>query len=233
MSKSKVGAVVLSRFSSNRLRGKALIEIQGKPVLLCIVERLREVLSEEKIIVATSLESSDDPIFNFCNQENIRCFRGSLENVAERFHQASLQLNVGYVARINGDNIFMDIPLMREMVKLTEEARAPFISNVKGRTYPKGMSIEIVEVDHYQKLLPAINKNADYKEHVTLYLYDHERSDYRFVYNSKNNDFAGFQLALDTEEDLARTEMIFSFFEKPHTFYNMMEIFAILKQIDS
>lgn len=231
MNNKSVGAVILSRYNSNRLPGKALMEIRDKPILLYIVERLLKVLPKSKIVVATSDQASDDAIASFCKNNGINCFRGSLENVAQRFYEAGLSLKSDYIARINGDNIFMDIPLMKEMVSFASTGEYEFISNVKGRTYPKGMSIEIVSLQHFRDILPEINQNADYREHVTLYLYQNEKSTYKFVYNGLNKSFWGVQLALDTLDDFERTRKIMNHFKKDHTFYNMMEIFAILKDL--
>ncbi|MEO0552500.1 MAG: NTP transferase domain-containing protein [Bacteroidota bacterium] len=231
MNDARVGTVVLSRFNSTRLPGKALMTIQGKPILLYIVERLRQVFSDDHIVIATSDEDSDDPIAEFCNDESIRCFRGSLSNVAERFYQAGKELDVDYIARINGDNVFIDIPLLKQMVRLAQSDDYLFVSNVKNRTFPKGMSIEIISVKHYKQLLPAINDNPEYQEHVTLFLYQNERPNYKFVVNTENTEFSGIQLALDTKEDFSRTEQIISYFEEDHTCYGMIEIFEILKKM--
>ena len=65
----KIGVVILSRFSSNRLPGKALMEIGGKPILQYIIERISQVVDTEKIVIATSVENSDDKIEQFAQQE--------------------------------------------------------------------------------------------------------------------------------------------------------------------
>ncbi|UII24832.1 hypothetical protein LVD15_16135 [Fulvivirga maritima] len=229
---NKVGAVVLSRFNSSRLPGKALMSIKEKPILLYIYERLRQVLPPEQIIIATSAEASDDPIAEFCLSNNIQCYRGALHNVAERFYEAGERLKCDYFIRINGDNIFLDIKLLAKIYKLSEEAKHDFISNVKGRTFPKGMSIEVVKRDYYRGILPEINKDDTYKEHVTLLLYEKKDDDHFFIYNESNTEMAGIQLALDTVEDFKRTEKIIYQFSKDHREYGMEEINEILKEIE-
>lgn len=228
----KVGVVVLSRYSSSRLPGKALIEINRKPILMYIIERLREVFESSQLIIATSTDDSDNPIAGFANAHGIDCYRGSLENVSERFLEAAIKKSFDYVIRINGDNIFLDIPTLREMLDLLNDKPVDFLSNVKDRTFPKGMSIEIVNVNFYKEKLSDIENNSEYREHVTLYFYENpDQGDYYFHYNLKYPQLAGIQLALDTKDDLIRTESIIKHFDKPHWKYNMEEIGNILNEL--
>lgn len=223
-----IGVAILSRYNSSRLPGKALKEINGKTILEYIYERVNRVLPSDQIIIATSEEKSDDVISSYCKQQNWNCYRGSLQNVAQRFHESGVDLGVDYLIRINGDNLFLDIPLLESMIKLASSGKYDFISNVKGRTYPKGMSIEIVRLDHYKDLLKEINKEEHYQEHVTLYLYENEIETYHFVYNNDLKDMAGIQLAIDTKEDFEKAVAIINSFDKDHTHYNIKNIAEII-----
>lgn len=228
----KVGVVVLSRYSSSRLPGKALMEINNKPILMFIIERLGQVFEKSHLIIATSTYESDNPIADFANAHGIDCYRGSLENVSERFLEAAEKKGFDYVIRINGDNIFLDIPTLKEMLDILSEKPVDFLSNVKDRTFPKGMSIEIVNVNFYREKLPDIESNSQYREHVTLYFYENlDQGNFYFFYNLKYPQLAGMQLALDTKDDLIRTENIIRHFDKPHWNYNMEEIGNILNKL--
>lgn len=207
------------------------MEIYGKPVLLYIIERLQEVFSKEEILLATSSEVSDDLISKFAVENDIDCFRGSLENVAERFYEASKLKKFDYAIRINGDNIFVDIPLLRKIKSFSELGLNDFISNVKSRTFPKGMSIESVRLSYFESILPEINTSDYYKEHVTIYLYENENPSFHFIYNSEFPEIGGIQMALDTQDDFNRIEKIISNFKLSHVKYNMHEIFNLLKKV--
>lgn len=225
----KIGVVILSRFNSSRLPGKALIEIAGKPVLEYIVDRVAQVVDRSYIVIATSDHASDDPIAKFAKSANVACFRGSLDNVAERFVNAATLQHWDYAIRINGDNIFVDVNLLKEMISVTKNNNYLFVSNVKGRTFPKGMSIEIVSVSHFQSLMPEISRSDSYREHVTLIMYEKESDKYNFIINRELPAASGLQMALDTREDLHRTEAIIFGFTRPHWTYNMKEIYEIWK----
>ncbi|WP_350100610.1 hypothetical protein [Fulvivirga sp.] len=225
-----IGVTILSRYNSSRLPGKALKEINGKTILQYIFERVNKVLPAEQIIIATSTEKSDDIISRYCEKQNWNCYRGSLENVAKRFYESGVNLAVDYIIRINGDNLFLDIPLLENLINLAHTGKCDFISNVKGRSYPKGMSIEIVRLEHYKNLLKEIITEERYREHVTLYLYENELKSYHFVYNDELKELAGTQLAIDTLEDFEKAITIINSFDQDHIKYNIKEIAEIISQ---
>lgn len=230
--RDNVGVVILSRYSSNRLPGKALIKIKEKEVLKYIIERLEKVFKKEFIVIATSTEASDDVIEEFSKKENIDCYRGSLNDVASRFYKAAYNKGWKYAIRVCGDNIFVNIETLNSMLGILNKKHYDFISNVKNRTFPIGMSIEIVRLEYFGSLLKKIKKSKRYKEHVTLYLYEKEKpGNHYFYYNKKVPEAAGMILSLDTAEDLERTRKIINQFTEPHWKYNLKEIFEIWKKI--
>ncbi|RMF04626.1 MAG: hypothetical protein D6772_00310 [Bacteroidetes bacterium] len=224
----KIGAVILSRYNSRRLPGKALLEIEGKTILQYIVERVGQVFKPEQLVVATSTETTDDPIATYCQVNGIQCYRGDLDNVSRRFYEAARHYGWDVATRINGDNVFVDTELLRSMLNQMQTYHYNFLSNVKGRSYPKGMSIEMVDLNHYAQLLPTIEANPDYIEHVTLALYERQSDNYHFVYNEVLPEAAGIQLALDTPEDFARTEALIRSFERPHYTYGLIDLYSLL-----
>jgi len=195
----KFGLIVLCRYTSSRLPGKILKEIDGKSLLQHIVERLK-LSSVENIIIATSDEPSDQPIVDFCQHNNIECFRGSLLNVADRFASCCATYDLDYGIRINGDNLFVDPWTIDRMVEIARKGDYDLVTNVPGRTFPHGMSVEIVNTAFYNKSLPLFIEDQ-YKEHVTLYFYENptERA-FTFI----NNEYPikkKVNLAVDTPED--------------------------------
>lgn len=228
----RTGIVILARYNSSRLPGKALRPMLGKQILTYIIERLQQVVPVGNIVLATSVEASDDPMEAFAREAGIACYRGSLENVAERFYRAAEAQGWEYATRINGDNIFADTQVLKDMLDLAEGGNYNFVSNVKGRTFPKGMSVEIVRLTHYKSLLPTINASPGYREHVTLYLYEHDEGQrYYYYLNEALPEAAGIQLALDTPDDWDRTLRVMQHFTRPHWSYNMEEIMNILKNL--
>ena len=228
----KVGAVIIARYNSSRLYGKVLKPLHGIPAIEHTYNRLKKILPDENIVLATSQESTDDPIAEFAAKKNWNCFRGSLENAAERFLLAGEAQNWDYLIRTNGDNIFIDLHCMSEMISEANSGEYDFLSNVKDRTYPKGMSVEIVRRDFYSKHFDKINASPDYREHVTLALYQNDWGKTKFFYNTKVEDIQGIQLALDTAEDFEHIDKMISILGEKYEDYNLQDIKEAYEQLD-
>jgi len=63
---TKVGAVIQARMGSQRFPGKVLREINGKPLLLYLIERLGKSSVLSVIVIATSDDKSDEAVVDFC-----------------------------------------------------------------------------------------------------------------------------------------------------------------------
>lgn len=204
----RTGIIILCRYDSKRLPGKILESIHGKALLDHIIDRLLGVSSSHQIIVATSDDKSDDRIRYHCDGRKIPCFRGSKTDVAERFLACAETFELDFSVRINGDNLFADPDIIHHMIGLLKKDDYDFISNVPGRTFPFGMSVEILKTSFYASIFDKMN-TENYREHVTLYLYDHEELGKRkYFYNSICPGLKGMNLAIDNAEDIVLAEKI-------------------------
>lgn len=227
------GIVILCRYSSSRLPGKILKEIAGQPILYHIYQRLSSAFPSEQLVVATSEEASDDPIAEFCERHQINCFRGSLNHVAQRFYEAAAARNWEYAVRINGDNLFIDTNTLETMMDQFQAGGYDFVSNVPGRTFPYGMSIEIVGVPFFKEILAKIQE-LRHQEHVTLYLYDHETVGKRhYVVNEEVQTLQGAKFAIDEQKDFDfATKLMTSLGDRKYT-YNLEDLARLVEGINS
>lgn len=201
-----IGAIIQARMSSRRLPGKVLLPLAGKPVLQYVVEAAGRVPDLAGVVVATSNEASDDPIANFCAENKIHCFRGSLEDVARRFMAALGKYGWDGAVRISADSPLLDWHLIEEAVQHFQTNAWDLVTNVWPRSYPHGQSVEVVRA---AALISAYKKfsQADDFEHVTQYFYRHEH-EWRIKAIVAKRDLSHVQMALDTPEDLARLEQL-------------------------
>jgi spore coat polysaccharide biosynthesis protein SpsF len=224
-----VGIIILCRYDSSRLPGKILREIRGKPILQYIYERVQKAVLPESIVVATSAEASDNPIVEYCKAQDIQVFRGSKNNVAQRFLDCSNTYGFDFCTRINGDNLFVDSDLLRKMLAIAEGSNYDFISNVRARTFPRGMSIEIVRRVFYEQAVKEFDK-PEYFEHVTLFFYEHEHYGCQLhITNQDCSEAAGINLAIDTPDDLKKAESLISRMTSDHSNYQLKEIFELMR----
>ena len=101
---TKIGAIVLSRFDSTRLPGKALRKVKNKPLIEYVIEKAHKVKGVNGVCVATSNRNVDDPIVDFCKQNQVSVFRGSGEDVAERFYSNLMKCDSGVYNRLTIEN---------------------------------------------------------------------------------------------------------------------------------
>ena len=223
-----IGVVIICRYSSERLPGKILCNINGRTVLSHIVERIKKAAPKIPIVIATSEESSDDPIASYCRRSGLEYFRGSLDDVADRFLSCAESYGWEYAVRINGDNLFIDFNSLREMLAIAGTGNYDFVTNVPGRTFPYGMSIEIVRTKFYCSEI-ANTEDADHHEHVTSWLYEHPDTGHCYVYKNKVcPEAAGMRLALDTPEDLNNARRIMENADFLLTEQSLLEIYNFI-----
>lgn len=230
---TKIGIAILCRYNSSRLPGKALKKIEGLPIIQHIHNRLAKLFPKVNLVIATSIEQTDDPIYEFCTQHDIQIHRGSLENVAKRFLEVGQQYNWDYIIRINGDNLFIDLDTIEEMVKIAQTNQYDFISNVKGRTFPYGMSIEIVRVSFYQAIFESLTESK-YQEHVTLYLYDNPTIGKQFhLLNTKVPKMQGVKMAIDVQEDFDFAVQMMTVLKETDYNYSLKDLEKITYKINA
>jgi len=221
------GAIILCRYDSNRLPGKALLEIYHRPILEWITMFIKQSSGIDHICVATSDEGSDDPIADFCDSTSIPCFRGSKNDVASRFLSCARDNQYDYAFRVNGDNLFVEPSILTAMIEHIGETEYDFVSNVPGRTFPYGMSVELLNIDFYEQVISLFSEQRHY-EHVTLYLYENENVGQRkYLVNSDWQYLSGIQLAIDTSQDVQRAEKVFREVKGVHTEIN----YSLLNQM--
>lgn len=220
----KIGITILCRSTSKRLPQKHLLEINGRTVLGHIMDRVQRGVSNHPVVVATSSDPSDDALVNYCRRLKFACFRGSLEDVAGRFLACAEHYGWDFSVRINGDNLFADPDTIRSMLAIAETNNYDFITNVPERTFPFGVTVEIVRISFYREVLQNLT-SPEHHEHVTLWLYENEQAGKRYVFKNRTcPEAAGLHLALDTEEDYNRYSSMISRMGRSPATYSLAEI---------
>ena len=100
----KIVAVIQARMGSERLPGKVMLPLADKPVLWHITQILKKVKLIDEIVIATSTLSIDNKIEAFASNENIKVFRGSVNDVLDRFRLATIYTDADVIIRITGDD---------------------------------------------------------------------------------------------------------------------------------
>ena len=225
----KIGAIVQARMSSRRLPGKVLHEVNGKPLLQYIIERLKHCSTIKVVIIATSHERSDDKIEEFCNKKFIPCYRGSLNDVSGRFKDILEKKQWDAFVRVNGDSPLIDQDLIDRGIDLFIDGNFDLVTNIFPRTYPSGQSVEIVRASTFNQIYPKMNESDDF-EHVTNFLYRSSKEFKIFNFTSLNN-YSKIHLSVDTPQDMRVFSNIFEKMTRPHWDYHLEEVLEMYREI--
>lgn len=160
--------LVAVRTGSTRLPGKAFLELDGRPLIQVLTERLAASDLLDQFVVCTTTDPADDRIEAFCHERGYRCHRGPVENVLGRFVGASRALPSEFVVRITGDNPLSDLVTMRRCAERLRESGADYS---RPDNVPLGTACEVVRAAKLYELEER-NLSPDLTEYMTWFFED-------------------------------------------------------------
>lgn len=165
----KAAVIIQARMSSTRLQGKVLADVNGHPMLWRVIDRVRRSKLAPETLVACSDNPQDDAIQSFCSAQGVRCFRGSEEDVLDRFYKAAETLGAQVLVRVTADCPLVDPGLIDAVVARLGEEKADYASNTLLPTFPDGLDCEAFTWTALQRAWRETTQNSE-REHVTPYL---------------------------------------------------------------
>jgi spore coat polysaccharide biosynthesis protein SpsF len=200
-------AILQARVSSTRLPGKVLKPILGRPMLARQIERLGRMSRVDGLIVATSRDSSDNPIEKLCREVGVHCFRGSLDDVLDRYYWAAEPHNPEFVVRLTGDCPLADGDLIGRVVDFHLAGDYDYSSNTLSPSFPDGLDVEVIR---FASLFEAWKeaKLASHREHVTPFI---QGNSHRFKLGSFRNslDLSSLRWTVDEPVDFELVTRIY------------------------
>lgn len=194
--------ILQARMNSTRLPNKVMQTIGGKPLIGILLKRLEA--AGLPIILATSTNIENDTLVEYANQQGVHVFRGSENNVLERFYLAAKEVKAKTIIRITGDNPLLDGYLLKEQVEnfFSYKTERKYLSTSLSQTYPLGMSVEIFNF----KLLEEAYENAELPgefEHVTPYMHQNKPGNIEIISPKMEKSRYHYRLTVDTENDFS------------------------------
>ena len=220
------GIILQARCGSKRLPNKVIRNINNKPILELIIERLKNV-SSTKLIVATTKSKVDDKICKICEKNNVPFYRGKKNDVLSRFYEITSKYKLKTVIRSNADCPFLDKDIIEKMIKIYKKKNYDYFSNILEPSFPSGLHIEIFNYKTVNKAHKEATSSSD-REHVTPYIYNNTK---KFSIGSfKNNKNLSFhRWTIDYLEDLKFVKKIYKEFNYNNNF-KMTDILKLLKK---
>ena len=215
-------AVVIARMTSSRLPGKTLADVHGRPLIRYLIETLEKVRPKLEIVIATSTENSDDPISQYAKSCSLGLVRGDLHDVAGRLNLALQQTGCEAGFRVNGDSPLVQKDLFEKAIEVYENDKCDLVTNIWPRTYPAGISIELINAASYKKAYSQIS-DPDDKEHVTRFFYQNAEQ-FSISNIASATDYSNFDFAIDQPEDLDKFRLAVGMMDKHHSLYSVQEL---------
>lgn len=221
-------AILQARCSSTRLPNKVMRPILGKPMLLCEIERIQRSQRIEKVVVATSLSPEDDALADVCRKHKIEYFRGSLDDVLDRYYQCAKQLRATHIVRVTGDCPLLDWNCMDAVIEKHLAKKNGYTSNTLVPTFPDGLDIEVIEF----RALEIAWKEAcllSEREHVTPFLYKNPQ---RFHLGCLKNaeDLSSLRWTVDEQEDFVFVTKVYEELYNHKQDFTMQEVLNLLER---
>ncbi|MBS1141860.1 MAG: hypothetical protein H6R13_3313 [Proteobacteria bacterium] len=224
----KVVAIIQARMTSSRLPGKVLLPILGRPMFSYQIERLRKATRLSQIVVATTVNATDDPIVAFCLAEGLDYVRGSEHDVLSRYVLAARENTADVVVRITSDCPLLDPDLVDKMVEeYFGDTHPNYVSNMLNPTWPYGMAVEVFSA---AALYEAGAESSDpvEQEHVTPFIY--RRPDrYRLSSITLQENLCGHRWTVDTPEDFELVSRIITELYPERPDFRMADVLGLLE----
>ena len=223
-------AIVQARMGSTRLPGKVLMNLADKPVLEHVIDRLNQSNYINQVIVATSDNKENEPIFRLCDSKHVLCFRGSEDDVLDRFYQACIHFGVNsndILIRITSDCPLIDNEIVDKTIKLHLDENNDYTSNTMPCTYPDGLDCEVFSFNILTKAWKNANLSSE-REHVTLYIRNHPEI---FKLGGLRNDvdYSDLRWTLDEKEDFILIDEIYKNLYNENEYFKMGDVLKLLE----
>jgi spore coat polysaccharide biosynthesis protein SpsF len=188
--------------SSSRLPGKVMAPVLGEPMIGRQIERLKRAKSIDRLMLATSTDPSDDPLAAYVEGLGVEVFRGSLDDVLDRYWKAlSRHPEATTVIRLTADCPLADPELIDKVVAHHHETRADYTTAaLRARTYPHGLDVEAIRPE---ALEAAASRATDpyEREHVTPFIY-RRPEEFRLAGVARRDSLGHLRWTVDVPEDL-------------------------------
>jgi len=200
-------AILQARMGSSRLPNKVLRKIKGKTLLELYVNRVKESHLIDKIVIATTTNPNDTLIQKIASDLGIECFRGSEDDLLDRYYQCAKKYNADIVVRVTPDDPFVDYRVIDRAVQIFRDNEVDFVTNHFDPTYPEGLDVEVYSIDALEKSWREASLLSE-REHVFPYIQNHQ-DQFKIINFKQDTDYSHLRWTIDYECDFEMTKRIY------------------------
>ena len=228
----KIVATIEARMGSSRLPGKSLKKILNKPLLQFMIERVKKTNLVDEIIIATSINSNNDPIENLSKSMDVTCFRGSEDDVLKRVLDAAESSQGDIILELWGDCPLIDPKILDELLSFYLENNFDCVGTVLPN-FPKKFPLGISALVFSTKILKEVNEltqNPDDRENVSNYIYEHpEKYSLASLPCPDNLNHPELRLVVDEQDDFNLVKKILETLYPENQNFSTSDIIDLIK----
>lgn len=212
--KKRVVGIIQARMGSSRRPGKSLADLAGKPLLYRFIERVKRAKELDEIVLATTGKKEDDVLAKIAADMGIQVYRGSENDLVDRYYQAAKQFNADVVVRLCADNPVVEPGEVDRIVQFHLQSDNDFSSNtnnIDNNGYPDGLGAEVYNFETFERLRETTS-TPSHREHPHSYIYEN-RAEFKFGTIPCPPEFVRPELKLDvnTEEEYLFLKAIYDY----------------------
>ncbi len=217
----KTVAIIQARMGSTRRPGKSMALLAGNPLLWHFLQRVKHTKNLDEIVLATTIKPEDDILEDVAQKCGVMIFRGSENDLVDRYYQAAKSHKADIVVRICADNPVVEPEEVDRIVIYHQEGKSDFSANthnILDNQYPDGLGAEVFDFAKLEEIW-KITTDPRNREHPHTYFYEHPEK-YRIGTVPCPTNFRRPELKLDvnTPEDLSFVQLIYDYWypQKPN-----------------
>ena len=223
-----VTAIIQARVGSTRLPNKVFCDLSGKPLIWHVCDRLKYSKLIDNIILATTVSANDNILEKWGNENKIKVFRGSEEDVLSRYYHAAVSSNSRTIVRVTADDPFKDPEIIDQVIRMLQNEKLDFCFNNNPSTFPEGLDTEVFTIDALEAAYEKSNDSFE-REHVTQYFYRNTNQFKMKNYLHKSN-LSHLRWTIDTKEDYLMASMVYNELYKEGRIFLLDDILKLLDE---
>lgn len=234
----EIVAIIQARMNSTRLSGKVLRTIENEPMLYHVINQVRYSKLIKDVIIVTTTMSQDDVIVEYCKKNDIKYFRGSSEDLLDRYYKCAKKFGIDPIVRITSDCPLIDPKVVDKAITKFSKGSFDYVANNLEKhngkwdnsscNFPQGMTVEVSSFKALKHAWKEAKKPSE-REHVFPYIQFNPKlfSVSNFKYH---RDLSFIRCTVDRLDDLKFVIELFKRFSKNKKFIEIKDIVKIVRK---
>lgn len=224
----RIVGIIQARMGSTRRPGKVLADIEGKALLEHLLERVSRSSRLNELVVATTDSASDDELVKFLSDRGVSVFRGSCDDVLERYYKCAKEFSADIVVRITADDPLKDVGIVDSIVdKMLENPEFDYYSNTLSPSFPEGLDVEVFKFDALETAYREASLSSE-REHVTPFIWKRPEN-FKLGSFKNDSDLSHLRWTVDYDSDLEFVREVFRELYPKNPAFDWMDVLELLE----